>query len=114
MKKLLFILLYSFIIISFMISCNSPKNIVYSGGVQPKNSYNISIDTLNERQLDSMIVADNLPKYKKWNKTYVKEEETNIAVEYAILFDKYSYIIYTSKLLDRSNHIYVIQKRSIK
>lgn len=71
---------------------------------------NLGIDTLTVIQLDSLTNADKLPSYSKWNKSYMKDGDTNVAYEYATIFDKSTGIIYTVKYL-RDSKVYVVQKR---
>ena len=67
-------------------------------------------DTLVISQLDSLTTADQLPSYSKWEKTYVKDSESNKAYEFATIYDKSTGIIYTVKYL-KDEQKYVVQKK---
>ena len=71
---------------------------------------NLGIDTLTVIQLDSLTKADKRPSYSKWNKSYMRDGETNKAYEYATIFDKTTGLIYTVKYL-QDKSCYVVQKR---
>jgi hypothetical protein len=72
------------------------------------------LDTLTVVQFDSLITADNLPAYKKWIKTYLKDAETNESIEYSTLYDKTTDIIYTIKYLTTNKKYVVLKRKTIK
>lgn len=79
-------------------------------GVTIKTVKNISFDTLTVAQLDSVIIADTLPEFNKWSKTYIKDGDTNIPYEYSLLYDYKNGMVYTIKDLRDKQH-YIMQKR---
>lgn len=111
MKKLL----YLFVSLILVCSCNPTKKVtdndgVYSVAVQ--NIKSMGIDTLTDIQVDSMTKHDKLPNKSKWVKTYLKDEESKIGYEYTTLYDRTSNIVYTVKFLKDKN-VYVVKKRKI-
>lgn len=102
------------LIASFIISCSSCDTKKTDG----TNTYsatitsikNLGVDTLNSLQIDSLTKVDKLPAYSKWNKSYMRDGDTNKAYEYATLYDKSTGIIYTVKYL-REQQRYVVQKK---
>lgn len=90
--------------------CSSSKGTepIYSASIT--SIRNLGTDSLTVIQLDSLTTADKLPVYSKWNKSYMRDGDTNKAYEYATIFDKTTGIIYTVKYL-RDEKIYVVQKR---
>lgn len=111
MKKLL----YLFVCLTMVCSCNPTKknvndNNVYSVSVE--NVKSMGIDTLTSIQVDSMTKHDKLPNKSKWVKTYLKDEESKTGYEYTTLYDRTSNIVYTVKFLKDKN-VYVVKKRKI-
>ena len=92
-------------------SCGSKKTVTEPAyTVSITSVQNLGIDTLTVIQLDSLTKADSLPSYSKWNKSYMRDGETNKAYEYATIFDKTTGLIYTVKYLQDKSR-YVVQKR---
>lgn len=92
-------------------SCGSKKTLTEpTYTVSITSVKNLGIDTLTVIQLDSLTKADNLPSYSKWNKSYMRDGETNKAYEYATIYDKTTGLIYTVKYL-QDKSCYVVQKR---
>lgn len=96
-------------------SCGSQKTVTdeNSFGVNVTSIKNISIDTLIVTQLDSLTNTDKLPEYSKWNKTYLKDADSNKAYEYGTIYDSTSGIIYTVKFL-KDKTVYVVSKKQTK
>ena len=92
-------------------SCGSKKTLTEpSYTVSVTSVKNLGTDTLTVMQLDSWTKAANLPSYSKWNKSYMRDGETNKAYEYATIYDKTTGLIYTVKYL-QDKSCYVVQKR---
>lgn len=112
MKKLT----YLFLCMIILGSCNLTKKNTNTNdnvyGVSVQTMQQLSIDTFSIYQVDSMVKVDKLPNKNKWETTYLKDGETNIAYEYKTLYDKSSKTIYTLKYL-KDKKLYVVKKRSI-
>lgn len=110
MKKLLYILLCLVLVCSCDLTKKNAKQNDNVYGVSVSSIYKMSIDTFTVVQVDSMTKADKLPNKSKWETTYLKDGETNVAYEYKTLYDKNTGIIYTLKYL-KNQKLYVVKKR---
>lgn len=110
MKHLLYSVLTTVSIIC-MVACGSSKSVVNPDafGVTVDSVVTMSLDTLTVSQMDSMIVADELPVYSDWAKTYLKDGSNNKGYEWATLYDPTTGIVYTVKNI--GNEQYVVMKR---
>ena len=84
----------------------------YGVGVSVTHIKHLGYDTLTISQIDSLVMADTLPAFNKWTKTYIKDAENNKTYEYRLLYDLNSGITYTVKELSKNK--YVLQKRRTK
>lgn len=110
MKHLLYSVLTA-VSIMCMVACGSYKNVVNPDtfGVTVDSVVTMSLDTLNIAQMDSMCVADELPAYANWTKTYLKDGSINKGFEWATLYDPTTGIVYTVKNI--GNDKFVVMKR---
>lgn len=118
MKKICVILLCVLVCISFIFVYNNhcKENIkdINTYGVSVQSVKHISFDTLTTVQLDSVIVADTLPTYNDWTKTYIKDGENNKQYEYGLLYNRQNGVIYTVKQILTPDTLYILQKKIVK
>lgn len=109
MKNCLFSLLS---ILFFICSCSTINTSrLGSYNISIKDNYVYIYDTINQRQLDSIIIADTLPGLQKWVKSHITEYENNIKYNYYYYLKKSNNISYTLKEIKDS--YFILNKKKL-